>query len=268
VRVDRHEVELLVVLVGKTAEADSSRKRLRSEIERAAGVTPRIEVLAIPDSGALAGLESSLRSTQAPLALPAVVPSPEEQLDRARSTLQDKMLELWPAAAAGESLQIELGAGAGEPVLVRVLHLGPPLGADAVEGLNRSLGTALGRAIRLQDVAIPSEPLTRAGGDLHFVSRLSAALAASAAAPAVSVCVTQPEPAAPRGRADAHETELGETLTALLAAHRRVTWTTGDEWSVRFVRGACPTPPPAEAQTPAPAPAPAPAPEPNATPPG
>jgi uncharacterized membrane protein len=89
VRVDRHEVELLVVLVGKTAEADSSRKRLRSEIERAAGVTPRIEVLAIPDTGALAGLESSLRSTQAPLALPAVVPSPEEQLDRARSTLQD-----------------------------------------------------------------------------------------------------------------------------------------------------------------------------------
>ena len=271
VRVDRHEVELLVVLVGTTAQAEASRKRLHAEIERAARVTPRVEVLGIPDSGVLAGLETTLRNN-GPLTLPAAVSSPEKQLDSARSTLREKTLELWPAATAGEPLEIEFGGEVDEPILVRVLHLGSPLGADAIEGLERSLTSAFGGEVRLQDVAVPIEPLTRAGGDLRFVSKLSAALAASAGAPAVSVCVVQPDPAMPRARADARETELGETLTALLAAHRRVTWTTGAEWNVRFVRGACPTPPAPPASTlgtlPAPVRVPAPAPAPNAAPSG
>ena len=58
------EVDLLLVLLGKTADAEASRARLESEIESAAGVVPRIEVLAIPDAKAFAGLESTLRRSE------------------------------------------------------------------------------------------------------------------------------------------------------------------------------------------------------------
>ena len=106
----------------------------------------------------------------------------------------------WPAGAAGEALAIGLSVD-GSLLRVQVVHLGAPLGADGVESLNRSLGTALERETAVIDIAIPPEALTRADGDLRFLSRVTAGVKASATArDAVGICVTQPEEPAKRDR--------------------------------------------------------------------
>lgn len=48
-------------------------------------------------------------------------------------------------------------------------------------------------------------------------------------------------------RLPASDVELAAALAPVLAAHPRVTTTTGSEWSVRFVEGTCAPPPPPDA---------------------
>lgn len=81
VRIERREVELVVVVLGKVRDAQKSRARMASEIRQVAGVAPRIDVLAVPDADALAGLESSLlapRGVDAPVVVPVL--SADQQL--------------------------------------------------------------------------------------------------------------------------------------------------------------------------------------------
>jgi hypothetical protein len=134
---------------------------------------------------------------------------------------------------------IDVGTGENGPLQVRVVHLGLALGPDGLESLGRSLGAALSREVQLIDVAIPVEALTRADGDLSFVSRVSANVRASAAIGDVSVCAVQRRAPQNRRRVDAREHELADTLRDVLARHPRVTTEVGDDWSIRFVRGPC-----------------------------
>lgn len=236
VRVEHGAVDVRVVLLGNTADADASRLRLDAEIKEASGVVPRIEVIAIPDARALAGLESTLRMSQGPLPL---LRSPREQIESARALIRSNVARLWPAAAAGEPRIIEVGTGEAEPLRVRVVHLGAALGADGVESLGRSLGAALGGEVQLVDVAIPVDALTRSDGDLNLVSRVSLGVRASAAIDDVNVCVVQPRPPKNRRRVGARGQELADALRDVLALHPRVRTELGDDWSVRFVRGTC-----------------------------
>jgi hypothetical protein len=247
VRVERHEVNVRVVLLGKTADADASRARLGAEIEEVSGVVPRIEVLAIPDAKAFAGLETNLRSSNDPLPLPPSLQSPAEQLESARTLIRSNVARLWPSAAAGEPLIIEVGTSESGPLRVRVVHQGEALKADGREGLVRSLGAALSREIQLIDVAIPVDTLTRSDGDLRFVSGVSSGVRASAAINDISVCVVQPQPPQNKRRVDAREQELADTLRDVLALHPRVTTALGEGWSVRFIRGTCKASAPADA---------------------
>ncbi len=243
VRVDRHEVELLVVLLGKTADAEASRTRLDAEIRKASGVVPRIEVFAIPDAAALAGLESSLRTKPDRLVVPHVPPPTDtEQLEHGRELVRSSVARVWPSTTAGEPLVIDIRTENDAPLQVEVVHLGPALGPDALEGLGRSLGTSLERDVQLVDVAIPSVALSRAGGDLPFIAAVSAGVRASAGVSAVHVCVTEPDRAKGRKRYDRREQELTGTLQGVLATHPRVSTTIGADWTIRFATQSC-TPP-------------------------
>jgi uncharacterized hydrophobic protein (TIGR00271 family) len=249
VRVERHEVDVLVVLLGKTSDADASRARLQAEIRAASDVLPRIEVFAIPDAKAFAGLESTLRTSQDPLPVLPVAPilSPAEQLESARALIRSNVAQLWPTSAAGVPLTVEVGTGEMGPVRVRVVHLGAALSQDAAESLSRGLGAALTRKVELVAVAIPKDALSRSNGDLDFVTRVASAVRESATIADVDVCVVQPRLAQKGRRGDAREQELTDTLRATLAQHPRVTTALGDAWSVRFVRGACDALGPADA---------------------
>jgi uncharacterized hydrophobic protein (TIGR00271 family) len=241
VRVERHELDLLVVMVGSTADADAARAGLSAELEAAAGVTPRVEVLAIPDATAFAGLESTLRTASDPLPLPpSPPPSPADQLASAHSVLRAHLGRLWPAAAAGEPLAVRVDLDGGGSVSITVVHLGAPLSADAIESLRRSVGDAIEREVDVRGIAIPAGPLTRAEGDLRFAASVMSALRESAALADVHVCVVQPPEPRRRGRNPASDQDLAQALRPAFAQHPRVISEAGDEWSVRFVRDACP----------------------------
>jgi uncharacterized hydrophobic protein (TIGR00271 family) len=248
VRVERHEVDLRVVLLANTAEGEASRARLDAELKEASGVTPHVEVLAIPDATAFAGLESTLRLSRDTLPLPTPPPpSPEEQLEAARVLLRSSVGRHWPVGAAGEALAVDIGANERGPLRVRVVHVGAALSPDGVEAVEKSLGAALKRDVHLVDVAVPNDAITRAEGDLTFVSRVSFGVRASAPLGEVSVCVVQPPAPQNRKRIAAREQDLADTLREVLAQHPRVTTELGEDWQVRFVRGTCTASAPADA---------------------
>lgn len=243
VRVERHEVEIVLVLLGTAQDADAARARIDGAVRQASGIVPRIEILAVPDAAAFAGLESTLlKPTVVEVARLPPPPSAEEQLASARARVRSTIEGLWPTATAGDPLVVDLGTAETGPLRIRVVHLGEPLSSDGAETLRRAVGTALGRDAQLIDVAVPSAELTREGGDLQLVARVASGVRATAGVPSVSVCVVQP--AEPReGRAARADVELARALDGALAVHPRVTASTGERWSVRFVAGACPSPP-------------------------
>jgi hypothetical protein len=214
-----------------------------------AGIEPRIEVLAIPDAKAFAGLASAMVR---PLASPVAPVVPEltkmEQIETARSHVRAAVTGLWPANTAGEPLAIELDVLGASP-RVHVAHFGVPLGAAGLEAMSRSVSTLLEREVVVQEVAIPAEAITRSDGDLLFVSRLAAALRASAAAgDVISICVVEPQRATKPARGDVDERELETTVHGLLAQSKRVTVEQGEAWSVRFTAGDCPVAPSVESR--------------------
>jgi uncharacterized hydrophobic protein (TIGR00271 family) len=247
IHVERREVELAVVVIGSAGEADGIESRLVARIQPTSGVPPRVQVLAVPDATAFAGLESALRTPSVPL-LP-IVPALDPPAARIRSALEivrDDLARVWPAESAGDLLSIEVAADSAAPMRVRVLHLGAPLETQAQESLGNVLTDSLAREAILQDVAIPATELVRKQGDLEFVAAISALLSASASVPELSVCVTRSDVAASEPPSAADQ-ELARTLDRLLSGRPRVEVVPGADFRVRAVIGACPKADPAPA---------------------
>jgi uncharacterized hydrophobic protein (TIGR00271 family) len=239
VRVDRHQVDVRLVLLGTTAEGEAARERLDKVLREASGVEPHIEVVAIPDARAFAGLQSTLQTSRA--SLPSPARSPAEQLELPLAVVRSHVNRLWPAAAAGDPVTIDIRTDAPGPLRVRVVHLGAALGPDAAESIGRSLGAALNREVELIDVAIPVDPLTRSEGDLKFVARVAEGVRSSRSIDDIDVCVVEPRPPGRGRRIVAGERELAEAVRDVLSDQPRATTVFGDEWQVQFVRGACTT---------------------------
>ena len=239
VRVERHQVDVRLVLLGTTAEGEASRERLDKVLRGASGVEPHIEVVAIPDARAFAGLESTLQTSRESLSPPAL--SPAEQLELARALIRSNVNRLWPAAAAGDPVTVDIRTDAPGPLRVRVVHLGAALGPDAAESIGRSLGATLNREVELIDVAIPLDPLTRSEGDLKFVARVAEGVRSVGSIGDIHICVVEPRPPDRGRRVVAGERELAEAVRDVLADQPRVTTVFGDKWQVRFVLGACST---------------------------
>lgn len=240
VRVEHHGVEVTLVLLGTNADATRTHARLDEEIRKAASVTPRLEVLAVPDATAFAGLESTLLTPRViGVAPPEPTASPAEQLEGARARVRETLSRSWPSKAAGEPLEIDLDTAAEGPLRVRVAHLGAPLGLAAVEALSRSVGTALSRDVEVVDVAVPDGVLTRDDGDMKLVADVAAGAAATAPIASVGVCVVRPRDPKPPKKPSSADVALGKALDVALSRHPRVTSVTGDGFAVRFVKGDC-----------------------------
>lgn len=242
VRVERHEVDVVVVVLGKAADAERIRATLDGELRKAAGVTPRIEVFAVADANAIAGLESSLLSTHRVETPTVPQPSPEEQLDDVAARMREIVTGVWPKQVAGTPLAIELGTEPSGPLGLRITHLGAPLSAEAQETLRLAIGKELAREVEISAVALPSTQLTRDGGDLALVAQVSSALRVAAGLGAgrdVRVCVTRP---ADRRRPPPADLALAAALDAALSSFPKVTTVAGASWAVQFVVGDCPPP--------------------------
>ncbi len=250
VRVERHEVEVVVVLLGSTKDADTARKRLGAAIHPVSGVTPHLEIFAVPDAASFAGLESTLLTPHAVTQPVTPAPSADEQLDAARKRIRGVVERLWPTTTAGEPLVINVGTAETGPLRIRVVHIGQALSTDGSEALRRAVESGLDREARLVNVAVPPGELTREGGDLALVAKVASAVRATAGVPSISVCVLRPEPPAPAKTPVPSDLELARALEQALAAHPRVTTTAGSSWAIRFVRGECDSPTPADAGVP------------------
>lgn len=248
VRVERHEVEVVVVLLATNAEAEVARARMSADIRQASGVTPRIEILAVPDASAFAGLESTLLAPKA-LAPAAPPPNEDEQMAATQVRVRSAVQALWPSETAGGPLLVDIGANEGDPIRIRVVHLGAALAPDGLEALRRSLRARLRRDVQVLDVAVPTAELDRRDGDLAFVASVVAALQATAGLGGVHVCVVRPPAPAPARHVPAAEAELGRALEQAWAGRPNVSVAQTGPWAVRFTLSGCapPSAPPKDA---------------------
>lgn len=235
VRVERHHVDVAVVLLGKSSDADSARLQLERDIRPVAGVVPHLEVLAVPDAAAFAGLESTLK---APLAVPAPTATPAELLDKSRAHAREAVEKYFPAEGAGTILQVDLGVS-DTPMLVDVVHLGPQLPRAAAEVLERSLSSELDRPVRVTTSAIPQDPLVRGDDDYRFIGDLSAALRIARRVQGLSICATKPPDLSPWHPGAARERAFAAAVSDLLVLGGVPRIESGKAWSVRFTQGAC-----------------------------
>lgn len=235
VRVERHRVDVAVVLLGKSSDADAARGQLEQDIRSVAGVPPRLEVLAIPDSAAFAGLESTLR---APAAAPIPTTTPAEALRKSREFVTAAVEKYFPVDTAGAVLQVDIGAS-GTPIIVDIIHHGRDLPRPAVEVLERSLSAEIDHVVRVSTSAIPSDSLVRDDDDFRFIAEVSSAMEIAGRVQAIAVCATRPREAASWLPGAARDKAFAAAMLGLLSPGAKATIETGKDWSVRFTRGTC-----------------------------
>jgi len=152
-QVARRAIDVVVVVLGKAAEANAARARLSQRIEGSAGIKPSIEVLAVPDATAFAGLESTLLT---PRAAPAVLPL-AQQLEGSSGRARDAFLAIWPEDTAGVALSFAIEPVEGAALRLHVVHLGPDLEASTRETLQRALSSKLEGRIDLVTTALSKQ---------------------------------------------------------------------------------------------------------------
>ena len=232
VRVERRDVEVQLVLLGSAADAEATRKRLNAEMLRAGVLNPRVDVFAVPDAEAFAGLESSLRPNQG--IGPAVeVPrlAAQHEFDSVRSEVE----RLWPTRSSGAPLVIQISTPDHDSLKLQVTHVGAPLGPDARESLQRSLESSLARRVSVVDAAIKANSFDATAGDLDFVADVASAAVSLQGSGELTLCVTRPDAAteSPRDRA------IASALSRFLADRPGIVTSTGNAWRARIVRGKC-----------------------------
>jgi uncharacterized hydrophobic protein (TIGR00271 family) len=237
-QVARHGVELVVVVLGKAEEAAATRQRLSQRIEHGSGVKPSIEVLAVPDATAFAGLESTLLTPHPTAAAPAPAP-PVAEARKTTARVEAALAEAWPKASAGDILGVALKDGEGDALLIQVTHWGNSLGAPAREAVEKALSRTLQGPITLDSIAITGQPITRLPGDLLFLTRAAAAVNATRSLSGVGVCLTRPDVGEAKPPLPPQDKELARALDALLETQPGLTTVSGKSFELRLTRGAC-----------------------------
>ncbi|RYE90848.1 MAG: DUF389 domain-containing protein, partial [Myxococcales bacterium] len=157
VTVDRHQVHVRLVVVAGAEQAEALQRTLETQAAAIAGVTPSVEVLAVPDQAAL--LEAT-RVRPAPLPEPPRAPDVGEL----RRRLDAGLARSWPAAVAGPLVTVKLDLGSPDRLTADLVHLGPPLGAAAEPLLAAALSEAVGVTLSVQDVSLTASEASAEAG--------------------------------------------------------------------------------------------------------
>jgi uncharacterized hydrophobic protein (TIGR00271 family) len=233
VRVDRRDVEVQVVLLGSAADAQKSRERLERQITRAGAANPHIEVYAVPDAQAFAGLESTLQTPT----IASRVELGRHELQHEFDSIRGDVERLFPSESSGAPLGVYVEMRAPGSLSVRVVRVGEPLPAAAREALQRSLQASLGREVTVIDAALPSDELNLSRGELQFVSDVASVATSLRGVSEVALCVTSPD----QSKESEVDRAVSAALTPILAENSRVTRKAGDAWRVHIARGGCPS---------------------------
>ena len=236
-KVARHSVELVVVVLGKAQDAEATRLRLSQRVERASGIKPSIEVVAVPDANAFAGLESTLLTPHKVVA--ATAPALAVEALKLNERVKVALDGAWPTKSAGDILKVALEQGENDALLLRVLHWGKALDGGAREAVEKSLRRSLEGPVSLDSVALTPRPITRRDGDLRFIAQVATTLRMLRAATEVGVCLTRPDVGQAKAALSPEDKELARALEAMLPTQPGLTTVSGKTFELRLTRGAC-----------------------------
>jgi hypothetical protein len=241
--VERGRIELSLVLLGSSADAATTRARVEQDVRARTGVTPRLEVFAIPDATAFAGLEAALHRDGVRDGVPpaAQVPSLGSDLSRTQSSVLKAVQRRWPASNAGEIASLVFDV-TGTEISLELIHLGRDLGVAAQEVLQRAFAEDMGAPVKVTLRALPKEPLRPADPtNVEFVAELADMLALARRTRAVRTCVVTAPPTNDEPAGATKNDAPGEPALALalLKAHPRTEVSSGDSFSVRFSTEKC-----------------------------
>ncbi len=240
-RVDRGEVELKLLLIGTTAQAERAQSDLTFELAKVAGVTPLVEVVAVPDARALSGLAARLLDAPAPVKAEPPPPIPARQLLQSHARMRATLDQFWPSTHAGALATAWFYPGSAGALNVAVTHIGNPLDDVSRESVARALKIALEQPVELIDLPIPAElDLSDSANQMQaFAWALERARTSE-----ISVCIEEPQapPEAERRSALNARAALSDRLHAAVAGLSNVSWLSGPIPRARFVLGSCSQP--------------------------
>jgi uncharacterized hydrophobic protein (TIGR00271 family) len=238
VHVERGRIELSLVVLGSSADAVRARAHIEQAVQKETGITPSVDVVAIPDAAAFASLEAALHRDTVRTA-PAAAPI--AGITRSRQLVESLVERHWPSKSAGRVAAVSL-LGGDSSLGLAVVHLGPPLDPSAREMLETALAVDLGGPVRVLDRALPTERIRIPDlDDVALLARLGALFETARSIPDVSICadrpVTTPKPTSPGRQPRTPETK--PAILRLLELQPGVQYALADDWSIRFARGPC-----------------------------
>lgn len=239
VRVERHQVELRLILLGDASQAENVSAKLTNVLRAAIGVEPLLEISAVPDAMTLARVSEAATAPTPEATLVTVQPFSEasqQVSDRAREALAT----VWPTQTLGvPGIWWMNMDGAGAKLELLVVHTGTAIDETARETIERALGATLGVAVALEDYALEEGPWSLAPDSIDAFARMESAWQRSRWLPGASLCVSLPEPA------DASVAGSPAGMSALRARlsqlEGRVVIRTGAPARAQIVLGTCPT---------------------------
>jgi hypothetical protein len=238
-RAERGAVELFVILLGTTGDAAAVEQKLSTALVGVSELRPHLEVVAIPDSAALSGLASSLRTERM---MPPVekAPPPGEQATTGRTLVHKAVLEHWPEHALGAigAMWIEADADA-TGLRLAIVRVGVPMAEAARVLLERAVSTTLQTSVTVVDRPVP-KGLDASEGPLAFLVALGRLLEASKALPDARICVSEPPTARMASRLRRELDSTRAALQELAAKSPRLTLAPGAELRAELTTGTCP----------------------------
>jgi uncharacterized hydrophobic protein (TIGR00271 family) len=229
ITVQHHDVIVHLITVGGEGTAAELRARLSERIQRIAGVSPTVDVVAVPDDVALRALALQL-TPRAPDPPPPPAPP---TLEVTRRPIEDALRATWPEPAAGRLLRWEVTMKH-DGVELLVVHLGEPIGAAAESLLGAALEAPIGSRPVVVELALPVAPSVLSDRDAWTLAA-QRAMNAVRGAPDVFLCLETPRgPEGARGRAMVASDGTFDP--------DRVSTVEGKAWSVRIALQACDDP--------------------------
>lgn len=235
VSVDRRAVTVRLVIVGDNKTASKLKADLTSRITAAAGFSPTIDVVAVPDFEAVRA--ATLAS--APPVITAQVPA----IPELRRDLDEELHRWWPTSSAGALASWSLIVPHDGVPAVQVNHFGAPLGEPGEALLASVLRDRVGVDVGVKDVAIKSERLDLSpGGEGTWLTGLTRIVDGLSLSGVGYLCIT--EPVAPKK--NAHEGDSFVLLRKAVEAEagrlpsERTAVEEGASFAVRASAAACP----------------------------
>lgn len=230
--VERSGVTVRLLVVGKADEAQRLQDDLSDKIREVSGVQPRVEVTSVADEKILREMAQIASRPEEKAVLP---PEPAARLFR--RDLEEAFGRYWPEDAAGR-LSLTEWVPRPKSHMIRVVHIGAPLGAAGEALLSRSLSEQLGVVVEVEDIALPVE-LRASGPDVtpEWLAAARASLHEGLRVPQVRACIEVPA-ADPKS-----EVRILVRATLLLEAARwgeRASVRSGENYVLRLGETPCP----------------------------